>query len=467
MKQKLKKLVNLGILAFGVSLIVISCSKDSMEIQLTEIQKLQNNFTLKEFNNSYVKENIEIEWDNFKMDTTNNILTYEFNTISKSNGTLTNGKQQIFSKYNLLVTKSNDNHWSYELIKFLTINSKSINTVSYFSLSNFSGTLLHYNLEGENIATKAFNEGILINQIPKDTINREKTNINNTLARLAPIEGSSGEFVRVCTENYTDWYHVYNGVAEYTHSIYEGESCDYFWVDYGTTGASGSGLNTNFHNHYDGTNTPHKRNGNTYNHDNELILIEDEIQVFDSPDHPILNMEEYLECFNNSQGAKITIYVDQPIANSDTPFATFGDKAGHSFVSISQNDITLVWGLYPDGNATPFDPNHPYSFGNDQGHEFDVSISFTINRYNLENIIDNAINYTKNYDLNTNNCTDYMINLAQLSGITLSDPQSTWTNGGGSNPGAFGEALRTMNLPSGMTRNDDGGNAPLNNSNCN
>lgn len=101
--------------------------------------------------------------------------------------------------------------------------------------------------------------------------------------------------------------------------------------------------------------------------------------------------------------------------------------------------------------------------------EFDVSITFTINRYSLFNIVDDARNYNINYDLNTNNCTDYVIQIAQLAGIVLPDPQSTWTNGGGSNPGAFGQAIRSMALLKGMTRDVTGGNAGNNTTpiNCN
>lgn len=143
------------------------------------------------------------------------------------------------------------------------------------------------------------------------------------------------------------------------------------------------------------------------------------------------------------------------------------NKAGHAFIGISQGDITRVFGLYPKGNADPFNPNDPHIFGNNQGDNYDVSISFDIDSFSLKNLIEDAASYTINYDLNYNNCTDYVIQAAGLSGISLPDPQSNWLRGGGSNPGAFGQAIRNMSLPEGFTRNNEGGKASLNKGNCN
>lgn len=186
--------------------------------------------------------------------------------------------------------------------------------------------------------------------------------------------------------------------------------------------------------------------------------------LVEEPNRKYGRLSRLLWYFTRSQ---LTIYVDQPIANSNEPFTTGAGKAGHAFIGIVQNGVTRVWGLYPESNATPFSSNDPHAFGNNQGDNFDVSITTIINAASLQNILDDAINYPLNYDLNTNNCTDYVLDAAQLSSILLPDPQSNWTNGGGSNPGAFGEALRELDLPQGMTRNNNGGNAPQNSADCN
>ena len=51
-------------------------------------------------------------------------------------------------------------------------------------------------------------------------------------------------------------------------------------------------------------------------------------------------------------------------------------------------------------------------------------------------------------------------------GLNVPDCYSNWGLGGGSNPGKFGQHLRTMSLPSGATRNISGGTAPSNYKGC-
>jgi hypothetical protein len=180
--------------------------------------------------------------------------------------------------------------------------------------------------------------------------------------------------------------------------------------------------------------------------------------AFFAPEVPIMDMGEYLQDFTLSEGALVTIYVNQPIPNSDDAWRSTGDeKAGHSSINITQGNVSRTWGLYPEGDADPLAPNDPHRFGNDENKDYHVSITFSVDGSQLGDIINNAVNYMENYDLNDNNCTDYVISTAQLVGITLPDPQKSWVGGGGSCPGAFGEGLRNMILPNGMTRDDNGG----------
>ncbi|QHI37373.1 hypothetical protein IMCC3317_27520 [Kordia antarctica] len=190
--------------------------------------------------------------------------------------------------------------------------------------------------------------------------------------------------------------------------------------------------------------------------------------VFEGPEVLVPNIRDYLDCFSLLESAEITIYVDQPVPNTDDTWVSTGDiKAGHSFVKIKQGNVTRVFGLYPAGDADPIAPNDPHAFGNNEGYEFHVSITFSVSGGALQQIISNANNYNQNYDLNNNNCTDYAIQTAQSVGLTLPDPQKSWLGGGGSSPGAFGQALRNMQLPNGMTRNTTGGNASANSGDCN
>lgn len=187
------------------------------------------------------------------------------------------------------------------------------------------------------------------------------------------------------------------------------------------------------------------------------------------PDVPIPDIRRHLKCFSvasSSKNAEITIYINQPIANNSKPFSAKEDKAGHAFIGITQGDITRSFGLYPEGWANPLSPNDTRVFGNDSGDSFDVSITFTINSSQLKKVIEHVVAYERNYDLNSNNCTDFVLEISRMCGLSLPDPFSTWANGGGSSPGAFGEAVRGMGLRSGMTRNTEGGFARLDRGGC-
>lgn len=45
------------------------------------------------------------------------------------------------------------------------------------------------------------------------------------------------------------------------------------------------------------------------------------------------------------------------------------------------------------------------------------------------------------YDLNTNNCIDWVMDTAGLAGVTLPDATGTWPDGSGESPGPLGQEL--------------------------
>jgi len=202
--------------------------------------------------------------------------------------------------------------------------------------------------------------------------------------------------------------------------------------------------------------------------ENQDIEYDEEMmdEVVVGPEISIENMEEFLECFDLSSGAEITIYVDQPLANDDTPFTVGGDKAGHSFIGITQGNVTRHFGFYPEGNASPFNPEDPSVFGDNEGDAYDVSITNNISPFELGAVISETLSYNANYHLSYNNCTDFALVISQLSGFDIPQTIEDWPGGSGLNPGSFGQDIRQLELDAGMSRNTEGGNAPLNNGNC-
>lgn len=204
--------------------------------------------------------------------------------------------------------------------------------------------------------------------------------------------------------------------------------------------------------------------------------------LFDSnkPSNIVLNLKtDIIDCFdieNNTSGYHtITLYVDQPIANSSETYTFEGVdvEVGHTFVSLEQNldgqINTKTFGFYPLESVSPNNPINSPKYCDDGGHEYDVSIKIEISPSVFNNIIyylsflnDNSINY----NLNSYNCSDFGLGIFNMSGANIPDTYSTWsimgnTLGGGTNPAALGQDIRNLNTsPSGtLTVNLNGGNA--------
>lgn len=265
-KQKLKNLLKIGILTLGFTLLIVSCSKDQItKVELNEIQKIQNEFSLKDFENPFVKNNLQINWNNFEINLDQDSLFsgYEFNTILKANDFIESGKKKLFFKYKLEVLKIGENHWDFYIIKFITENRESLENTSTFLSNNFSGTIAHFNLNGELVETKGLEKGIKI--VPNLNENLFAKD-GPTPTDHEPTGGGSagGGFQWIEVLHFTDWYKVYpDGSQEYTHSVYNYSTWEYVYVP------NDNNYSISYHNHYSSLGYT----GNS-NHNNENIVVD-------------------------------------------------------------------------------------------------------------------------------------------------------------------------------------------------
>jgi hypothetical protein len=201
-------------------------------------------------------------------------------------------------------------------------------------------------------------------------------------------------------------------------------------------------------------------------------------QVVVAPDTPITNMTQYLSIFNTSIGATITIYADQPVNNTDRIISP-NDGVGHAFISIQQGTKVVSLGFYPQSspgsiipNTLTLDPTDFFptagAFGNDGGHDYDVSLSVPINAAALANLINgitNVANSNPLYNLGSLNCTDMAI-LFFESGTNINIPScespSIWS---GQTSRTLGQILKGMTTPTNGMLNTFPQNAPLNSTN--
>lgn len=212
-------------------------------------------------------------------------------------------------------------------------------------------------------------------------------------------------------------------------------------------------------------------------------------------DHPIENMAEYLDCFNNGQDAtsfEFTIYIDQPVRGEDDVVSPNPKTVGHAFFSLTKNNAdgtstNKTLGFYPLGNdyaSDLLDLEGPGVFQDNgvvgEEHDFDVSISFSqlsvTQFYGI--ILDLIALEGANYDLNDFNCTSVAHALAEDHlGFTMEPNTSLYRWFGayvyawGVSPGQYGVDLMeeeyTADVPFSAQMNDSNILPKTSTSNCN
>ena len=193
----------------------------------------------------------------------------------------------------------------------------------------------------------------------------------------------------------------------------------------------------------------------------------------------IKNIKAYFQCFTNVGGNDhtytITVCVDQPDPGTRTPWATSGSgssgsssgdnifNVGHAFLILTETygntTITRNVGFYPGTDVNPVDNSSQGTLNDDETHSYNISGSFTVDNGQFFNVLSfisqgNTSGYL--YNLNTNNCTTFVINAAAQCRISLPRTIGTWPGGVGNDPGDLGEDLRMNNIP-GMILNLSGG----------
>ncbi len=131
--------------------------------------------------------------------------------------------------------------------------------------------------------------------------------------------------------------------------------------------------------------------------------------VYESPDKPIIDVDEYVKCFNTNTSAKVTLYSDQP--NPGTRDAYNGTDVGHAFFSIEQSIngdiIRRTMGFYPDEDkVNPItDRSSPSAFGNDDNRGYNIRYEQDVSGAQLSSVLNIVSNASGIYHLNNNNCT--------------------------------------------------------------
>lgn len=184
---------------------------------------------------------------------------------------------------------------------------------------------------------------------------------------------------------------------------------------------------------------------------------------------PVVNPRQETKCFTTSQGANLTIYVQE--AKSGTRNKVGPAQVGHTFVGIEQNGITRYLGYYPQSTANSalvgVGVSYPGELHDNSGSPYDVSITSPVSSSQLASMIDYINNYPTTYNLNSYNCADFGIAVGNLGGMNLPATTTRVALFDGRSPGDLGEDIRAMSIaPANGSIDKTGGNAPSKQGTC-
>ena len=162
----------------------------------------------------------------------------------------------------------------------------------------------------------------------------------------------------------------------------------------------------------------------------------------------------------------LVVYVQQPVAGTATTWTRegFGVNTGHAFIGLKDTTAhtEVKAGFYPKemGTVTPLSPSTTGVVKDDSNHSWNVKQEYKItdDQYNAvqTSISNDKADTNLQYNLNTNNCTDWVMDTAGVAGVTLPDATGTWPQGGGESPGPLGQELASQPGATVQQQNGDG-----------
>ena len=186
-------------------------------------------------------------------------------------------------------------------------------------------------------------------------------------------------------------------------------------------------------------------------------------------DSKIANIKDYLRCFDNNPSDdhtyELMVCVAQPEPGTRKPWG-IGERGsgnpvdvGHAFLVAKETtpNKTVVRniGFYPISMVWPYSPSAQGMLNNDSYHDFNIALSITTTSHQFTQVLSYLLKGNDKgyqYNLNNNNCTDFILNALLEGNIILPRTIGTWHHGKGLNPGDLGEDIRKLPLSPNMKR---------------
>jgi hypothetical protein len=155
-----------------------------------------------------------------------------------------------------------------------------------------------------------------------------------------------------------------------------------------------------------------------------------ELEYDDWESKPSVDIRKLFKCFDDVYDFPGTTYeialnADLPTNSHPQSAIDFLGSPGHTFISITKSNstynqsVTQNFGFYPTVGLASFSlDNVPGKIVNDEFHETNAQIKIQISQNDFNLIRANAIYWaTLPYNLQTNNCSDFALNLFNLTRI--------------------------------------------------
>jgi hypothetical protein len=166
----------------------------------------------------------------------------------------------------------------------------------------------------------------------------------------------------------------------------------------------------------------------------------------------VIGSQKIAEAFNDGKTAiayALLFHVKQPVPGKRKVFHWI--NTGHTFITLIKYNadstcVTRSFGYYPKKDnilsATPLLPSTSSTFKDDGGHNWDELVGKFISRHKFKRILKLVSQFSEtDYQLSSNNCTDFAMSAATIAGIYISNAKAKWPLGKGNNPGSAGQSI--------------------------
>ncbi|HMC85272.1 MAG TPA: hypothetical protein VKI61_07090 [Chitinophagaceae bacterium] len=181
-----------------------------------------------------------------------------------------------------------------------------------------------------------------------------------------------------------------------------------------------------------------------------------------------VKVEQILQSFDDGKpilACALILHIKQPSPGKRKAFAGL-NNVGHMFITLikynaDKSIVSRSFGFYPDKDdilsATPLHPLSCSVIKDDAYHNWDEAVGKFISHRRLLKILRLLNKYeNKKYQLNNNNCTDFGLYVAMISGIDVQNTKGKWLFGKGNNPACAGQSVLEGKLKNTDTGSNEG-----------